>query len=90
MVEARRLKTGRWRIYKGPDRRITRDPQSGAIATFQSLSEARRWWAGLNPDGPALKEAPTCARCGGYFGSQAELVLVAGRSYHPGHAPRRR
>lgn len=41
MVEARQLKAGRWRIYEGRDLNIVRDPQTGAIVTFDSLDAAQ-------------------------------------------------
>ena len=87
MAEARRLKAGRWRIYVGPDLRLVRDPSTGAIATFNSLAQARAWWARLHPNHTQLREAPTCARCGGYFGPAVESIFSGGRYYHRGHQP---
>jgi hypothetical protein len=87
MAEARQLKAGRWRIYVGPDLRLVRNPSTGAIATFNSLAEARQWWARMHPNAGPLQEANKCARCGGYFGAAAESVVTAGRYYHRGHQP---
>jgi hypothetical protein len=65
-----------------------RDPASGAIATFDTLAEARRWWARQYPDDRPLTEANKCARCGGYFGARTGRSIVNGRDYHPSHAPK--
>ncbi|MEO6795590.1 MAG: hypothetical protein ABI401_04575 [Candidatus Dormibacter sp.] len=88
MAEARRLKAGRWRIYAGDEGQIVRDPTSGAIATFDTLADARRWWARLHPDDRPLTEARRCARCGGYFGASTGWSVFDGRDYHPSHAPK--
>jgi hypothetical protein len=87
MAEARQLKAGRWRIYLEPDLTIVRDPQTGAIVTFDSLDTARGWWLRLHPGDPPLQEAVKCARCGGYFGTAMDWKLYAGRYYHPAHTP---
>src|SRR5207302_1778469 len=50
MAEARQLRRGRWRIYHGPALDVARDPQTGAIAFFDSLDAAQRWWARQRPD----------------------------------------
>jgi hypothetical protein len=87
MAEARQLKAGRWRIYVGPGLNLVRDPSTGSIATFDSLSAARRWWAQLHPGEAPLKEATKCARCGAYFGPAAGSTIYAGRHYHSAHRP---
>jgi hypothetical protein len=87
MAEARQLKAGRWRIYVGPGLKLTRDPSTGSIATFDSLAAARQWWAKHHPGEAPLPEAKRCARCGGYFGPAAGWTLYAGRYYHPAHRP---
>jgi hypothetical protein len=87
MAEARRLLRGRWRIYDGPELEVARDPQTGAIAFFESLNAARRWWAKLHPDEPPLEEAIKCARCGAYFGALAGHEEYGGSYYHPQHIP---
>jgi len=87
MPEARQLKAGRWRIYTRPDLNLIRDPQTGSIATFDTLDAARRWWRGLYPGDPPLQEALKCARCGGYFGPAGDVTEYAGRHYHRMHAP---
>ena len=88
MAEAKRLKTGRWRIYRDPDKRLVRDPKTGTIVTFQSLTDARRWWSQINPAEPSLQEAHKCARCGAYFGINAPWTVRDGRPYHVEHAPK--
>lgn len=90
MAEAKRLKTGRWRIYRGPQQDLVRDPESGIIPTFKTLPEAKRWWAKVNPAEPSLQEAHKCARCGAYFGADTPWTLYAGRPYHLAHVPNRR
>jgi hypothetical protein len=87
MAEARRLKSGRWRIYSGAERKPVRGPESGAIATFGSLAEARLWWQGIHPEHPPLKEEPRCSWCGAYFGPGMHPVNDAGRWYHSVHTP---
>jgi hypothetical protein len=87
MAEARRLKTGRWRLYKTPELYPLRDPATGNIATFGSLGEARRWWLGLDPKAPSLQEALKCANCGAYFGRNTTSTSYGGRYYHPSHTP---
>jgi hypothetical protein len=87
MAEARQLRAGRWRIYAGLELNLVRDPDTGAIVTFDSLEEARRWWWRRNPDDPPLDEAPKCARCGGYFGTTTRPTRYAGRNYHAPHTP---
>ena len=87
MAEARQLKAGRWRIYVGPDGALARDPETGSIASFESLTSARYWWAQLHPDEAPLREAKKCARCGAYFGRAAEATLSAGHFYHEAHRP---
>jgi hypothetical protein len=90
MTEARRVKSGKWRIYSGPASDVVRDPQNGAVAYFTSLEEARRWWQRLQPDDPPLKEANKCAWCGAYFGREMNYTTYAGRYYHPQHIPQER
>ena len=87
MIEARRLKSGKWRIYSGPESDVTRDPKTGLVAAFNSLEEARGWWQRLHPDDPPLKEAIKCAWCGAYFGEGMSYTSYAGRYYHPQHIP---
>lgn len=87
MAQAKRLKSGRWRIYRESDR-IVRDPATGAIANFRSLSEASRWWSQVNPREPSLQEAHKCARCGAYFGPSTPWAIYDGRPYHLPHLPR--
>ena len=87
MAEARQLKAGRWRIYLGGSGVPVRYPASGAIATFDSLAQARRWWRDLHPDDPPLQESPKCAQCGAYFGPSMGRVPYAGRWFHQVHAP---
>ena len=88
MAEARQLKTGRWRIYERPRGEIIRDPDSGAIVTFDSIDTARMWWAQLRPEDPPLLEAIKCARCGGYFGHGMAPIREGARYYHAAHRPR--
>ena len=87
MAEARKLKSGRWRIYAGAELNLVREPRTTKIVTFDSLAEARRWWAESNPGDHPLREARRCARCGAYFGRNAPGTLYAGRYYHPAHLP---
>jgi hypothetical protein len=87
LPEARKLKAGRWRLYKTPGLYPLRDPGTGAIATFDSLEEARHWWRRLHPVEPPPTEALKCARCGAYFGPTSSQTLYAGRYYHPQHTP---
>ena len=87
MAEARRLKSGRWRLYKTPDLFPVRDPSTGNIATFASLEEARRWWLKIDPLGPTVVEAIKCAGCGAYFGRTTDWTTYGGRYYHPSHTP---
>jgi len=88
VAQVKRLKTGRWRIYRGPAESLVRDPATGTIATFESLADARRWWSGLKTSEP-LQEAHKCARCGAYFGASTPWTVHAGRPYHLAHAPGR-
>jgi hypothetical protein len=90
VAEAKRLKTGRWRIYRGEEQHLVRDPQTGSIATFRSFNDARRWWAKVNPSDPSLQEAHKCARCGAYFGANTPWTVYAGKPYHLAHVPGRR
>ena len=90
MAEARRLKSGRWRIYRGAEQTPVRDPAKGTIPSFNTLTDARRWWIELNPADPSLQEAHKCARCGAYFGANAPWTVVEGRPYHLAHAPNSR
>lgn len=87
MAEARRLRGGKWRIYSGPQLDVTRDPDTGLIAFFDSLDAARRWWGRLHPGEPPLQEAIKCARCGAYFGPTSNYASYRGRHYHSQHAP---
>jgi|SRR5437588_9378811 len=87
MAEARQLRRGRWRIYHGPALDVARDPQTGAIAFFDSLDAAQRWWARQRPDEPPLQEAIKCARCGAYFGTLAGSEKHGERYYHLQHVP---
>ena len=68
MAQARRLKSGRWRLYNTSELFPVRDPATGNNATFGSLEEARRWWLKIDPQGPTVAEASKCASCGAYFG----------------------
>lgn len=87
MAEARRLKTGKWKLYKTPDLYPVRDPATGAIPTFDSLAAARRWWLRHNPGGTALQEGIKCAKCGAYFGRSSNRTLYGGLYYHLSHTP---
>jgi hypothetical protein len=87
MAEARRLKSGRWRIYRQPNLAIVRDPAKGTIPTFDTLTDARRWWSRLNPKEPSLQEAHKCARCGTYFGPRTPWTMYDTRPYHLSHVP---
>lgn len=87
MAQAKRLKTGRWRIYRGDEPDLVRDPATGKIVTFNSLTEARRWWSKVSPAEPSLQEAHKCARCGAYFGASTPWTVHDGRPYHLVHAP---
>jgi hypothetical protein len=87
MAEARRLDSGLWRIYLGTERRLARRPRNGAIATFYSLAEARRWWQRLHPQDPPLQEAARCGGCGAYIEQNAKRVRYWGRTYHAVHMP---
>lgn len=88
MAEARRLKSGKWRIYRGNDRSLVRDPANGTIISFGTLTDAKRWWSELNPTAPSLQEAHKCARCGAYFGADTPWTVRGGRPYHLAHAPK--
>src|SRR5205823_14503009 len=77
MIEARRLKSGKWRIYSGPESDVTRDPKTGLVAAFNSLEEARGWWQRLHPDDPPLHEAIKCSWCGAYFGQGMSYTSYA-------------
>src|SRR5437588_650283 len=57
MPEARRLKSGKWRLYQTPDLYPIRDPANGTILAFQSLAEARQWWSDRPPQGRGLGES---------------------------------
>jgi hypothetical protein len=87
LAEARRLKGGKWRLYMTPNLAPVRDPETGEIATFDSLDDARRWWADVEPSEPPLDESIKCAWCGAYFGGASTWRLYAGRYYHPSHTP---
>jgi hypothetical protein len=87
VAEARQLKGGKWRIYGAPELDVARDPQTGAIAIFDSLEGARHWSGRLHPSVPPLQEAIKCARCGAYFGPMSSYVSCRGRYYHPQHTP---
>ena len=87
MGEARRLKTGRWRIYRGAEPVLIRDGETRAIVTFESLAEARRWWSRQHPAEPPLSESKKCAHCGAYFGRVNGWTLYDGQYYHPSHTP---
>jgi hypothetical protein len=89
MAEARRLKSGKWRIYLDDDHALVRDPASGSIVTFVSLTDARHWWSEVNPTAPSLQEAHKCARCGAYFSANTPWTVYGGRPYHLAHAPTR-
>jgi hypothetical protein len=83
-AEARRLKSGRWRIYLSGQ--VARDA-TGAITSFGSLDQARRWWGEQHPDDPPVDEAPRCARCQGYFGATAPAIRLGDLWYHARHVP---
>ena len=87
MAEARRLKTGKWRLYMTPGLQPVRDPQTGTIPNFESLEAARRWWRTLNPGEAPPPEAIKCARCGTYLGRSSPWTLYAGSFYHEAHSP---
>jgi hypothetical protein len=87
MAEARRLNAGLWRIYLRSERRMARLPRTGAIATFYSLADARRWWQRQHPEEPPLQEAPKCVSCGAYIDPNMKFVKYSGRAYHGIHAP---
>ena len=87
MAEARRLKSGRWRIYSQPGVSTIRDPVNGTIPTFDNLAQARQWWQQVHPTEPPIQEAHKCARCGAYFGANTPWTVHAGRPYHLVHAP---
>lgn len=89
MAEARRLKSGKWRIYLGDDRALVRDPSSGSILTFVSLKDAKDWWSEVHPAAPSLQEAHKCARCGAYFSANTPWTVYGGRPYHLAHIPKR-
>jgi hypothetical protein len=82
---ARRLKSGRWRIYLSGE--VARDRSTRAITTFGSLEQARRWWGEQHPEDPPLDEAPRCARCQGYFGPTAPAIRLGDLLYHARHVP---
>jgi hypothetical protein len=87
MAEARKLKAGRWRIYRGPELQVVRDPTTRLIVAFDSLDTARNWWRQLHPGDPPLQEAIKCAKCGAYFGVNAAWHESGERHYHLAHAP---
>lgn len=87
MAEARKLKAGKWRLYRSPELEPVRDPQTRKIVTFDSFQSAARWWRQANPTAPAALEANKCARCGAYFGPASDWTLCAGRYYHRAHSP---
>jgi hypothetical protein len=87
MAEARRLKNGRWRLYKTPGLSPIKDPETGATLSFESFPEARRWWRRRYPDQPPPDEGIKCAKCGGYLGPKSSLTLVGGLYYHVSHSP---
>ncbi|HEY9286456.1 MAG TPA: hypothetical protein VIT43_00370 [Candidatus Dormibacteraeota bacterium] len=88
MAEAKRLRSGKWRIYRGSEHALVRHPANGSIPTFPSLGEARRWWAEIHPAEPCLQEAHKCARCGAYFGADTPWTVHRGRPYHLAHVPK--
>ena len=90
MAEARKLKSGKWRIYLGDEQALVRDPSSGSIVTFSSLNDAKDWWSEMNPAAPSLQEAHKCARCGAYFSANTPWTVRRGRPYHLGHVPKER
>lgn len=87
MAEARRLSAGLWRVYLRSERRLARHPRTGAIATFYTLDEARRWWQRQHPEELPLQEAPRCGGCDAYIDPSVKFVSLGGRSYHGIHAP---
>lgn len=87
MAEARQLKTGRWRLYKTPDLYPVRDRKTGAILTFDSLTEARRWCRQHYPGEAPPQEGIKCSKCGAYFGRDSTWSLSGGLSYHLSHSP---
>jgi hypothetical protein len=87
VAEARKLKSGRWRIYAGAELEVVREPVTGALVTFETLTQASRWWAEINPREAPLREARRCARCGAYFGPRAPWTVYSDRYYHPAHLP---
>jgi len=87
MAEARQLKTGRWRLYKTPDLFPARDRETGAILTFNSLTEARQWWLQHNPGEAPPHEAIKCSKGGAYFGRDSTPTLSGGLHYHLSHSP---
>jgi hypothetical protein len=87
MAEARRLKSGRWRLYKTPNLDPIRDPASGEIPSFQTLAEARRWWLRQHPREAPPHEGVKCARCGAYFAKSSSRTLYGGLYYHLAHVP---
>lgn len=87
MAEARRLKSGRWQLYRTPDLDPVRDRATGAILTFDSLPAARRWWLQRYPGANPPHEAIKCARCGAYFGRASNPILYGGLYYHLSHSP---
>jgi hypothetical protein len=87
MAEARRLKNGRWRLYKSPGLLPVRDPDTGGGLSFDSLAEARNWWRREHPGEPAPQEAIKCAKCGAYFARSSTWTLAGGLYYHLAHAP---
>jgi hypothetical protein len=86
-AEARRLKAGRWRLYKSPGYLPVRGPKTGNIVSFDSFEAARYWWMAGHPEEATIKEAVKCARCGAYFGPSLSRTSYAGRLYHPSHVP---
>ena len=64
-----------------------RDARTSAIATFESLGAAQRWWESCHRSNPPLVEAIKCATCGAYFGQLAERISYRERYYHLPHAP---
>ena len=87
MAEARRLKSGKWRLYKTPQLSPVRDPQTGDVPSFESLEAARRWWRDHSPSEVPPDESIKCARCGAYFGRQSAWAFYGGRYYHQAHTP---
>lgn len=87
MAEARRLKSGRWRLYKTPGLYPVHDPLTGLSPTFATLSDARRWWSKQPSGDAAVEESVKCAKCGAYFARTANRTLVGGLYYHLSHTP---